>query len=146
MIPVLLIYRVFVSVYFSSSYFLFQLTLFYSPGSLQDVVSLVKSLSPLENQNNLYICKIWFVSFFVFFSNFHSQTSLKPSVLICVFPRYRSLNLNQFSGTIPASIGRLSKLYWFDIADNQIEGTLPVSNGTSLPGLDMLLETKHLYI
>ncbi|XP_048608815.1 leucine-rich repeat receptor protein kinase HPCA1-like [Brassica napus] len=58
---------------------------------------------------------------------------------------YLSLNLNQFSGTIPASIGRLSKLYWFDIADNQIEGTLPVSNGTSSPGLDMLLETKHFH-
>ncbi|KAL0845258.1 hypothetical protein Bca101_018504 [Brassica carinata] len=58
---------------------------------------------------------------------------------------YLSLNLNQFSGTIPASIGRLSKLYWFDIADNQIEGTLPVSNGTSSPGLDMLLQTKHFH-
>ncbi|KAG2298874.1 hypothetical protein Bca52824_035346 [Brassica carinata] len=58
---------------------------------------------------------------------------------------YLSLNLNQFSGTIPASIGRLSNLYWFDIADNQIEGTLPVSNGTSSPGLDMLLETKHFH-
>ncbi|CDY21452.1 BnaC03g27450D [Brassica napus] len=58
---------------------------------------------------------------------------------------YLSLNLNQFSGTIPVSIGRLSKLYWFDIADNQIEGTLPVSNGTSSPGLDMLLETKHFH-
>ncbi|CAH8306513.1 unnamed protein product [Eruca vesicaria subsp. sativa] len=58
---------------------------------------------------------------------------------------YLSLNINQFSGTIPASIGRLSNLYWFDIADNQIEGTLPVSNGTSSPGLDMLLETKHFH-
>ncbi|KAF3501454.1 hypothetical protein F2Q69_00042834 [Brassica cretica] len=58
---------------------------------------------------------------------------------------YLSLNLNQFSGRIPASIGRLSNLYWFDIADNQIEGTLPVSNGTSSPGLDMLLETKHFH-
>ncbi|XP_018476193.1 leucine-rich repeat receptor protein kinase HPCA1 isoform X2 [Raphanus sativus] len=58
---------------------------------------------------------------------------------------YLSLNLNQFSGKIPASIGRLSKLYWFDIADNQIEGTLPVSNGTSSPGLDMLLQTKHFH-
>ncbi|KAF3561064.1 hypothetical protein DY000_02015549 [Brassica cretica] len=58
---------------------------------------------------------------------------------------YLSLNLNQFSGRIPASIGRLSDLYWFDIADNQIEGTLPVSNGTSSPGLDMLLETKHFH-
>ncbi|KAL0747979.1 hypothetical protein Bca101_029981 [Brassica carinata] len=55
-----------------------------------------------------------------------------------------SLNSNKFSGTIPASIGRLSKLNWFDIADNKIEGTIPVSNGTSSPGLDMLLETKHL--
>uniref|UniRef100_A0A1J3K1V3 non-specific serine/threonine protein kinase n=2 Tax=Noccaea caerulescens TaxID=107243 RepID=A0A1J3K1V3_NOCCA len=58
---------------------------------------------------------------------------------------YLSLNLNKFSGTIPASIGRLSKLYWFDIADNQIEGNIPVSNGTSSPGLDMLLETKHFH-
>ncbi|KAG7533610.1 Leucine-rich repeat [Arabidopsis thaliana x Arabidopsis arenosa] len=58
---------------------------------------------------------------------------------------YLSLNLNQFSGTIPASIGQLSKLYWFDIADNQIEGELPVSNGTSSPGLDMLLQTKHFH-
>ncbi|KAF8113281.1 hypothetical protein N665_0052s0004 [Sinapis alba] len=58
---------------------------------------------------------------------------------------YLSLNLNQFIGTIPASIGRLSKLYWFDIADNQIEGTIPVSNGTSSPGLDMLLGTKHFH-
>ncbi|XP_013615536.1 PREDICTED: probable leucine-rich repeat receptor-like protein kinase At5g49770, partial [Brassica oleracea var. oleracea] len=56
-----------------------------------------------------------------------------------------SLNSNKFSGTIPASIGRLSKLNWFDIADNQIEGTIPVSNGTSSPGLDMLLETKHFH-
>ncbi|XP_024011808.1 probable leucine-rich repeat receptor-like protein kinase At5g49770 [Eutrema salsugineum] len=56
-----------------------------------------------------------------------------------------SLNSNKFSGTIPASIGRLSKLFWFDIADNQIEGTVPVSNGTSSPGLDMLLETKHFH-
>ncbi|EOA14690.1 hypothetical protein CARUB_v10027977mg, partial [Capsella rubella] len=58
---------------------------------------------------------------------------------------YLSLNLNGFTGTIPASIGRLSKLYWFDIADNQIEGELPVSNGTSSPGLDMLLATKHFH-
>ncbi|CAN8306747.1 unnamed protein product [Cochlearia groenlandica] len=58
---------------------------------------------------------------------------------------YLSLNLNQFSGTIPDSIGRLSKLYWFDIADNQIEGELPVSKGTSSPGLDMLLGTKHFH-
>ncbi|CAN6865281.1 unnamed protein product [Brassica oleracea var. botrytis] len=56
-----------------------------------------------------------------------------------------SLNSNKFSGTIPASIGRLSKLNWFDIADNKIEGTIPVSNGTSSPGLDMLLETKHFH-
>jgi hypothetical protein len=43
-------------------------------------------------------------------------------------------------------MGRLSKLYWFDIADNQLEGKLPVSDGASLPGLDMLLQTGHLYI
>ncbi|XP_019094509.1 PREDICTED: probable leucine-rich repeat receptor-like protein kinase At5g49770 [Camelina sativa] len=57
---------------------------------------------------------------------------------------YRSLNLNQFKGTIPASVGLLSNLYWFDIADNQIGGNIPISNGTS-PGLDMLLELLHFH-
>uniref|UniRef100_A0A1J3E8C4 non-specific serine/threonine protein kinase n=1 Tax=Noccaea caerulescens TaxID=107243 RepID=A0A1J3E8C4_NOCCA len=58
---------------------------------------------------------------------------------------YLSLNLNKFTGIIPASIGRLSNLFWFDISDNQIEGEIPISNGTSLPGLDMLLEARHFH-
>ncbi|EFH40272.1 leucine-rich repeat family protein, partial [Arabidopsis lyrata subsp. lyrata] len=56
-----------------------------------------------------------------------------------------ALNSNKFNGTIPASVGRLSKLDWFDIDDNRIEGELPISNGTSSPGLDMLLQTQHFH-
>jgi hypothetical protein len=57
----------------------------------------------------------------------------------------RSLTDNSFSGSIPASIGHLSKLYWLDLAENQLDGPIPVSNGNT-PGLDMLLLAKHLYV
>nr|CAN68980.1 hypothetical protein VITISV_004150 [Vitis vinifera] len=56
-----------------------------------------------------------------------------------------SLNSNSFSGGIPPSIGNLSKLYWLDLADNQLTGTIPISNG-STPGLDKLTHTKHLLL
>lgn len=55
----------------------------------------------------------------------------------------RSLNSNKFIGQIPPSIGNLAKLYWLDLADNRLTGSIPVSNG-SAPGLDMLVGTKHL--
>nr|POE80143.1 putative leucine-rich repeat receptor-like protein kinase [Quercus suber] len=54
----------------------------------------------------------------------------------------RSLTNNSFNGPIPASIGSLSQLYWLDLANNQPEGHLLVSNATA-PGLDMLLHAKH---
>ena len=66
------------------------------------------------------------------------------SKLICTF-NGRSLNSNSFSGGISAFIGNLPKLNWLDIADNQLEGTIPISSGNK-PGLDMLLSTKHLYV
>lgn len=62
-----------------------------------------------------------------------------------MFPHYRSLNDNKFSGEIPSSIGKLRKLYWLDIANNQLSGDLPVSSGDT-PGLDLLVNTKHLYV
>lgn len=54
-----------------------------------------------------------------------------------------ALNSNNFTGRIPPSLGTLSKLYWLDLADNQLMGSIPVSTPTS-PGLDLLLKAKHL--
>lgn len=51
----------------------------------------------------------------------------------------RALNLNNFTGEIPPSLGKLSKLYALDLAENQLTGSIPVS-----PGLDQLLAAKHL--
>ncbi|KAF3951251.1 hypothetical protein CMV_023077 [Castanea mollissima] len=59
--------------------------------------------------------------------------------------RVLSLTNNSFNGPIPASIGSLSQLYWLDLANNQLEGHLPVSNATA-PGLDMLLDAKHVHL
>ncbi|PWA82410.1 leucine-rich repeat protein kinase family protein [Artemisia annua] len=55
-----------------------------------------------------------------------------------------SLNSNGFTGNIPPSIGNLSKLYWLDLADNKLSGSIPVSDGTT-PGLDLLVNTKHFH-
>jgi hypothetical protein len=67
----------------------------------------------------------------------------KSKVVFIEFYACRSLNSNKFSGSIPASLGNLSKLYWFDLADNKLTGTLPIFDGTN-PGLDNLTNTKHL--
>ncbi|KAL2939664.1 hypothetical protein RDABS01_033822 [Bienertia sinuspersici] len=48
-----------------------------------------------------------------------------------------------FTGEIPGTIGNLRKLYWLDLADNRLTGSIPVSSGDT-PGLDLLLDTKHL--
>ncbi|CAL9083159.1 unnamed protein product [Musa acuminata var. zebrina] len=56
----------------------------------------------------------------------------------------RALNSNKFSGRIPASLGLLSNLYWLDLADNQLTGSLPISTN-STPGLDLLVATKHFH-
>ncbi|EPS63997.1 hypothetical protein M569_10784, partial [Genlisea aurea] len=57
---------------------------------------------------------------------------------------YLSLNSNNFIGEIPPSVGMLSNLYWLDLADNKLSGSIPVSSG-SIPGLDMLANTKHFH-
>ena len=57
----------------------------------------------------------------------------------------RALNSNNFTGKIPASLGNLSKVYWLDLADNQLTGPIPISSGSS-PGLDLLLKAKHLWV
>ncbi|KAK9740997.1 hypothetical protein RND81_03G074900 [Saponaria officinalis] len=58
---------------------------------------------------------------------------------------YLSLNSNNFTGRVPAFIGNLKKLYWLDLSDNKLSGGIPVSDGTT-PGLDLLVNTKHLYV
>ena len=57
----------------------------------------------------------------------------------------RSLNSNSFSGSIPPSIGNLSSLSWLDLTDNKLNGTIPISSGTTT-GLDMLVNARHLYV
>ncbi|XLT42691.1 hypothetical protein HN873_035295, partial [Arachis hypogaea] len=56
-----------------------------------------------------------------------------------------SLNSNSFIGRIPHSIGNLSNLYWLDLADNELQRPIPISNG-SVPSLDNLHHAKHFHL
>ncbi|KAG5130368.1 hypothetical protein JHK84_036765 [Glycine max] len=55
-----------------------------------------------------------------------------------------SLKQLTFLGTIPRSLGNLSNVDWLDLAENQLEGTIPVSDDQGRPGLDLLLKAHHL--
>lgn len=68
---------------------------------------------------------------------------LKSGNLLPLYYFNRALNSNNFTGQIPPSLGNLSKLYWLDLADNQLTGSIPVSTSKS-PGLDLLKKAKHL--
>ncbi|KAF7031314.1 hypothetical protein CFC21_042657 [Triticum aestivum] len=57
---------------------------------------------------------------------------------------FLALNSNNFTGGIPPSFGLLSNLFWLDLADNQLSGSIPISSGGS-PGLDLLTHTKHFH-
>lgn len=77
---------------------------------------------------------------FLFLLHLTGQTKLTGCGMLFV---YRALNSNKFSGGIPASLGLLSKLFWLDLADNQLTGPVPISTATT-PGLNLLTGTKHL--
>ena len=53
------------------------------------------------------------------------------------------LNSNNLSGPIPSLLGNLVKVNWLDLAENQLTGTLSVSNA-SQPGLDRLVAAQNL--
>ncbi|XP_008246057.1 PREDICTED: probable leucine-rich repeat receptor-like protein kinase At5g49770, partial [Prunus mume] len=56
---------------------------------------------------------------------------------------FLALNTNKFTGQIPP-LGKLSKLFWLDLADNQLTGTLPISTPVT-SGLDKLLKAEHFH-
>ena len=58
----------------------------------------------------------------------------------------RALNSNKFSGTIPRSLGNLTNINWLDLAENELVGTIPVSDNQGRLGLDLLLKAQHLYV
>jgi hypothetical protein len=60
-----------------------------------------------------------------------------------LFSLARFLNVNKFTGRLPPSVGKLSKLIYLDLGDNQLSGHLPIST-TDGSGLDQLLMTQHL--
>jgi len=57
----------------------------------------------------------------------------------------RDLNSNRFTGSIPHSLGNLSKLIVLDLFNNLLDGAIPVSSGNT-SGLDMLVNALHLYV
>lgn len=108
-------------------------------GSLLVVVSLVVFLMSWVTSPNLHSCKFstTFLSVVIVFNTRYNLSSLYVTL------SFSALNSNKLTGKIPATLGKLSNLYWLDVADNQLTGSIPVSTDTS-PGLDLLLIAKHL--
>lgn len=55
----------------------------------------------------------------------------------------RAINRNSLTGQIPAALGNLGLMYWFDISENLLSGPLPVSTARA-NGVDSLTSAEHL--
>ena len=62
--------------------------------------------------------------------------------------RFLNLSSNGFSGSIPASLGRLHRLHTLDLSDNAFSGEIPVnlSSCTSLMVMDISFNQLHGHV
>ncbi|KAL5095718.1 hypothetical protein RYX36_000045 [Vicia faba] len=61
-----------------------------------------------------------------------------------LFFLYFCKNMKMLNENILCTLGNLAILDWLDLNDNQLEGSIPVSDDQGQPGLDMLLMAQHL--
>lgn len=111
---------------------------------LLGVASVAVYLLNLGNFQNYPSCKTWKTLRNILIDTSICFATTTWQIIQCWFLD-RALNSNNFTGEIPATLGNLSKLYWLDLADNQLTGSLPVSTVKD-PGLDLLKKAKHLWV